>query len=160
MAHQAHELGLDKGPHYEELIKISRIQVLAQELVRHLQEKSSAISDKEVEDYYQSNAPAYRQADVQRLYIPRTRQADSKEKVSDEDANKRDQESADAMKKEAESLRARAAAGEDMDALQKEASTRAGLSTSTPSTKLGKVRRTTLPADQSSVMDLKAGEVS
>jgi len=160
MAHQAHEMGLDQGPRYEELLKITRIQVLSQELVKHLQEKSSAISDKEVEDYYQGNAPAYQEADVQRLYIPRTKQPDPKEKLSDEEAKKRDQESQDAMKKEAESLRSRAAAGEDMDALQKEASTLAGLSTSTPSTKLGKVRRTTLPPDQSSVMDLKAGQVS
>ena len=160
MAHQAHEMGLDQGPRYEELLKITRIQVLSQELVKHLQEKSSAISDKEVEDYYHSNAPVYQEADVQRLYIPRTRQPDAKEKLSDEEAKKRDQESQDAMKKEAESLRARAAGGEEMDALQKEASTMAGLSTSTPNTKLGKVRRTTLPADQSSVMDLKAGQVS
>src|SRR5207244_301776 len=107
---------------YEELLKISRIQVLSQELVRHLQEKSSAISDKEVEDYYHSNAPAYQEADVQRLYIPRTKQPDAKEKLSDEEAKKRDQESQDAMKKEAESLRSRAAGGEEMDALQKEAS--------------------------------------
>jgi parvulin-like peptidyl-prolyl isomerase len=160
MANQAHEMGLDKGSRYEALIKIGRIQVSAQELVKHLQEKSATISDKEVEDYYHNNGSSYQEADVQRLYIPRTKQPDAKEKLSDEEAKKRDQDSQDAMKKEAETLRARAAAGEDLDALQQEASTMAGLSTSTPNTKLGKVRRTTLPPDQSAVMDLKAGQVS
>jgi hypothetical protein len=160
MAHQAHEMGLDQGPRYEELIKIVRIQVLSQELVKHLQEKSSAISDKEVEDYYQSNAPTYQEADVLRMYVPRTKQPDSKEKLSDEDAKKRDEELQDAMKKEAESLRTRAAAGEDFDALQKEASAKAGFTAGSANTKLGKVRRQTLPPEQSSVMDLKAGQVS
>jgi hypothetical protein len=160
MAHQAHEMGLDQGPRYDELIKISRIQVLSQELVKHLQEKSAAISDKEVEDYYQSNLPTYQEADVLRLYVPRTKQPDPKEKLSDEEAKKREEEFQDAMKKEAESLRARAAAGEDFDALQKEASAKAGFPAGTANTKLGKVRRTTLPPEQSSVMDLKAGQVS
>jgi parvulin-like peptidyl-prolyl isomerase len=160
MAEQAHEMGLDHGPRYEELLKISRIQVLSQELVKHLQEKSSTISDTEVEDYYRSNGPAYQEADVQRLYVPRSKQADPKEKLSGEDAKKREQESQEAMKKEAESLRTRAAAGEDFDTLQKEASSMAGMSTSASNPKLGKVRRTTLPSEQSSVMDLKAGQVS
>jgi parvulin-like peptidyl-prolyl isomerase len=160
MAHQAHEMGLDQGPRYQELLKITRIQVLSQELVKHLQERSSTISDTELEDYYRSHGPAYQEAEVQRLYIPRTKQADPKEKLTGEDAKKRDQDSQDEMKKEADNLRTRAAGGEDMDALQKEASKTAGLAGSTPNTKLGKVRRTTLPPEQSSVMDLKAGQVS
>jgi hypothetical protein len=160
MAHQAHEMGLDQGPRYEELIKIGRIQVLSQELVKHLQEKSSAISDKDVEDYYQNNLPTYQEADVLRLYVPRSKQPDPKEKLSEEETKKRDEEFQDTMKKEAESLRARAAAGEDFDALQKEASGKAGFPAGTTNTKLGKVRRQTLPPEQSSVMDLKAGQVS
>src|SRR5438034_5038583 len=64
------------------------------------------------------------------------------------------------MKKEAEALHTRAASGEDFDKLQQEAFTTGGLKANPPSTKLGKVRRSSLPADQGAVFDLKSGEVS
>ena len=64
------------------------------------------------------------------------------------------------MTKLAAGLRARAAKGEDPDKLQKEAYVAAGLPGNAPSTKMEKVRRTTLPANHQAVMDLKPGEVS
>ncbi len=64
------------------------------------------------------------------------------------------------MTRVAANLRARAAKGEDPDKLQKEAYVAAGLSGNAPSTKMEKVRRTTLPANHQAVMDLKPGEVS
>src|SRR5439155_27077690 len=36
MAHEPRKMGLDKGPHYEELMKIARMQVLAQVLGQDL----------------------------------------------------------------------------------------------------------------------------
>ena len=78
---------------------------------------------------------------------------------SDEAAKQRQQESEDAMKKEAEALRARAASGEDFDKLQDEAAGTAEFKAKPP-TKLGKLRRTSLPPTQAEVMDLKPGEVS
>ena len=66
----------------------------------------------------------------------------------------------EAMKKVAADLRDRAAKGEDPDKLQKEAYAAAGLPGNAPNTKMEKVRRTTLPANHQSVMDLKPGEVS
>ena len=63
------------------------------------------------------------------------------------------------MKKQAEALRARAAAGEDFAKLQDEAAAAAEFK-GKPPTQLGKVRRTSLPPDQAEVMDLKPGEIS
>jgi parvulin-like peptidyl-prolyl isomerase len=63
------------------------------------------------------------------------------------------------MKKEADALRARAAAGEDFDKLQDEAAAAAEFKAKPP-TKLGKVRRTSLQPAQAEVMNLKTGEVS
>ncbi|MGA8867086.1 MAG: peptidylprolyl isomerase, partial [Candidatus Sulfotelmatobacter sp.] len=60
----------------------------------------------------------------------------------------------------AESLRARAAAGEDFAKLQKEAFDAAGMKMESPTINLPKVRRSGLPASQASVFDLKAGDVS
>ena len=59
MAHEAHKMGLDKGPRYDDLLKLSHLQVMTQELSRSLQEKTAQISDKEIEDYYHKNAAAY-----------------------------------------------------------------------------------------------------
>ena len=64
------------------------------------------------------------------------------------------------MKKEADKLHARAAAGESFTKLQAEAFTVAGLKTKAPSVKMGKVRRSGLPPAHASVMDLKTGEIS
>src|SRR5207249_2432281 len=47
-----------------------------------------------------------------------------------------------------------------MQVLQQEAFTTGGLKANPPSTELGKVRRSSLPADQGAVFDLKSGEVS
>jgi len=159
--HEAHKMGLDQSPRFEELMKVMRIQVMSQELSRVLQEKASQVPDKDIEDYYHKNDAAYQEADLHRLYIPHSKQLEApKEKLSDEAAKKRQQDAEDAMKKEAAALRARAAAGEDFAKLQDEAYASAGIKTKAPSSSMGKVRRNSLPADQASVMDLKPGEVS
>ena len=161
MAHEARKMGLDKGPHYEELMKIGRMQVLAQVLGQDLQEKAAQIPEREIQDYYKKNDAAYQEADLQRLFIPHGKQLEPpKEKLSDEETKKHQDEADEAMKKEAEALHTRAASGEDFDKLQQEAFTTGGLKANPPSTKLGKVRRSSLPADQGAVFDLKSGEVS
>jgi parvulin-like peptidyl-prolyl isomerase len=60
----------------------------------------------------------------------------------------------------AESLRPRAAAGEDFAKLQKEAFAAAGMKMDSPTVNLPSVRRNGLPPAQSAVLDLKPGEVS
>jgi len=64
------------------------------------------------------------------------------------------------MKTEAEKLHSQAAAGGDFAKLQDEAFQTAGIKTGAPTTNMGKMRRTMLPPDQVSIMDMKAGEVS
>jgi len=66
----------------------------------------------------------------------------------------------EAMKKEAELIRARLVKGEDPEKLQKESFAAGGLPGTPPPTKMEKVRRTSLPSNHQSVMDLKPGEVS
>jgi len=137
------------------------MQVLAQVLGQDLQEKATQIPESEIQDNYKKNDAAYQEADLQRLFIPHGKQLEPpKEKLSDEETKKRQDEADEAMKKEAEALHTRAASGEDFDKLQQEAFTTGGLKANPPSTKLGKVRRSSLPADQGAVFDLKSGEVS
>jgi hypothetical protein len=161
MAYRAHQLGLDQGPKFEERLKAARISTLADLLNQDIQEKASQVPDADIEDYYRKHIDVYQEADLQRLYIPHTKLLEpAKEKLSEVDSKKRQQEAEDAMKKEAEALRARAVAGEDFDKLQEEAFLTAGQKGKAPSTKMGKIRRTGLPPEQASVMDLKPNEVS
>ena len=64
------------------------------------------------------------------------------------------------MTKLADDIRARAAAGEDIAKLQKEAFDAAGMKIESPNINLPNVRRTGLPQGHSAVFDLKQGEVS
>lgn len=165
MVHKAHELGLDQGPRYQELMRVARIGVLTKELSAELQEQAGKISDKEIENYYHNNEASFQEVDLQRIFIPRSKQtAESKDKPADDAAakdaaKKEEQESEDAMKKLAETLRGRAAAGEDFAKLQDEAIASSGFK-GKPPTRLGKVRRTSLPPDQGEVFNLKVGETS
>jgi hypothetical protein len=161
MAHKAHEMGLDQGPKFEEQLKLVRLQVMAQSLNQALQEKASQVPDKDIEDYYQKNTVAYEEATMQRLFIPKSKQLETpKEKLSEAETQKRQQQAEAAMKTEADALRARAAKGEDFAKLQEEAFQFAGMKSKPPSSSMGKTRRTSLPPGHASVMDLKPGEVS
>jgi parvulin-like peptidyl-prolyl isomerase len=161
MVHKAHQMGLDKGPRFEELMRVARLGVLTKELSQNLQDEAGRVSDQDVESYYHKNQTAFQEADLQRIFIPRSKQpaeGKDKDKTSDEAKNAQ-QESEETMKKVAEGLRTRAAAGEDFEKLQDEAVSVAEFK-GKPPTKLGKVRRSSLPPAQAEVMDLKPGETS
>ncbi|MGH9512302.1 MAG: peptidylprolyl isomerase [Terriglobales bacterium] len=162
MANEAHKRGLDRGEHYEELLKLARLQVLTRQLAQSLQEDSAKIPDQEIENYYRNNKAAYEEATLDRLYIPRTQQQQTppKEPLSAADAKKQQGDSEAAMKKEADDLRARAAAGEDFTKLEAEAYKFANFKATPPAVKMEKVRRASLPPSQASVLDMKTGEVS
>jgi hypothetical protein len=109
------------------------------------------------------------------LFVPRTKQveADAKEdedkdeKLTEEQQKAKEaaekakaEEGEQAMTKLAESLRGRAAAGEDFVKLQKEAFEAGGMKIESPTVTLPKVRRTGLPPAHAAVFELKASEVS
>jgi len=161
MSQKAHEMGLDQGPKYEELMKLQRLQVTASLVSQAVQQKASEVSDKDIEDYYNKNLAAYQEATFERLFIPRNKQLDPpKEKLTDAESAKHLEDANAAMKKEADALQARAVAGEDFAKLQMEAYEFAGLKSAPPTQKLNKARRNSLPPTQASAFDLKPGEVS
>ena len=177
MSTTAEKRGLDKGPKFDEMLYFARMQILSQELSRALQEDAGKVTDGDIDDYYKKNKASYEQASFARIFVPRAKQIVNpvvKPKVGAKagakatpttSTNKPPTEaqkkaSEEAMTKLAAALRARAAKGEDPDKLQKEAYTAAGLPGNAPSTKMEKVRRTTLPVNHQAVMDLKPGDVS
>ena len=177
MSTVAEKRGLDKQPKFEEKMNYARMQVLSGELSSALQEEAGKVTDGDIDDYYKKNEASYEQATFARIFVPRAKQivnpvvrpkagtnvgakASATASTNRLPTEAQKKASEEAMTKLAAGLRARAAKGEDPDTLQKEAYVAAGLPGNAPSTKMEKVRRTTLPANHQAVMDLKPGEVS
>jgi parvulin-like peptidyl-prolyl cis-trans isomerase-like protein len=161
MAHEAQKRGLEKDPHFQEMMQFARLQILNQELNKNLQEQAAKVPDKDIADYYKDNTAAYEQATLLRIFIPKRKQLEPpKEGAKPADTKAQEQAAEEAMTKEAEALRTRAAAGEDFEKLQKEAFEAAAIKGSAPSVDIGKMRRTNLPPSQAAAYELKSGEVS
>src|SRR6202166_3288209 len=177
MSTVAEKRGLDKQPKFEEKMNYARMQVLSGELSSALQEDAGKVTDSDIDDYYKKNEASYEQATFARIFVPRAKQivnpvvrpkagpsvgakASATASTNRLPTEAQKKASEEAMTKLAAGLRARATKGEDPDTLQKEAYAAAGLPGNAPSTKMEKVRRTTLPANHQTVMDLKPGEVS
>jgi PPIC-type PPIASE domain len=180
MSTEAKKKGLDKTPQFEETLKFAKMQILTQELQRKIQDDAAKVPPADIEAYYKKNPEAYEQYNLDRLFVPRTKQPDAEakdeeakdekgkdEKLTEEQQKAKEaaekaknEENEQAMTKLAESLRTRAAAGEDFMKLQKEAFEAAGMKIESPTVNLPKVRRTGLPPAHAAVFDLKAGDVS
>jgi hypothetical protein len=173
MSHEAEKRGLDKQAKFEANLKFARMQILSQQLTASLQEESQKISDEEIEKYYKEKVDTYQEANLQRLYIPRTKQivppkaaaGAGKDKDKDKEAEETEEKarakaSEEAMTKTAAALRVRAVKGESFDTLEKEAYLAAGLKGNPPSTKMEKVRPASLPPAHHPALELKAGDVS
>ncbi len=184
MSNEAKKKGLDKTPRFDETVKFAKMQILSNELTREIQEDAAKVPPEEIAAYYKDHAESFEQFNMDRLFVPRSKQDDDDEKEAKEakgkdkdddkeekltpeqEKAKQDKETAEAdaneqaMNKVAEDLRTRAAAGEDIAKLQKEAFEAAGMKIESPNVNLPKVRRTGLPAPHAAVFELKAGEVS
>jgi hypothetical protein len=175
MSEAAKAKGLDKTPQYKEKLKIAQMQILTQELQRTVQEDADKISPEKVAEYYKANPEAYEQYSLDRLFIPRYKQAEAEDKDDAKEPEKlteeqqKAKEAAEKAKQEqgeqelnklADSLREQAAKGEDFVKLQKDGFEAAGTKVDSPTVNLPKVRRTGLPPAHAAVFDLKVGEVS
>jgi parvulin-like peptidyl-prolyl cis-trans isomerase-like protein len=172
MSEAAKAKGLDKTPQFKQALKLQTMQILTTQLQRSVQEKADDVPQTDIDDYYKKNPEAYEQFSLDRLFVPRNKQETADKPVDEEkltDEQKKAKEAADKAKQEegaqemdklAQSLRERAAAGEDFLKLQKEAFEAAGMKMDAPTVNLPKVRRTGLPPAHAAVFDLKVGEVS
>lgn len=158
-AQQAHEMGLDRGPRFEALMKQSRDETLQFLLMQSLKDKAAQVPDKDILQFYNDNRETFVEIELQELYVPMVQAIPA----ASQQVEKRLQDSIIAMKKTADALRTRAVAGEDFAQLQAEAYKAAdyGSTDALPKVEIQKYRRRDLRfADQVSVMDLKSGEVS
>jgi hypothetical protein len=139
----AEKQGLEKNPDTQQLIQFARMQALAREYSRVMQQKAAPTAD-EQQKYYNENQKRYAQYTFDRLIVPL---------VPGKDAQNEGQ-----MKAFAEQLRQRAMKGEDIKTLEKEAYDKAGMQ-NPPETHVV-LQPDSLPPTQQAVLQLKAGEVS
>jgi len=165
MAHESEKEGLDREPQNEQMIAFARLQILTQALTRKIQQDTLNVSDQEIADYYHANPETFEEYTLQRLFVPLRKQpaavTDSKSpRLNAQEQAVREKASEEEMSRLAESLHARAVAGQDLLQLQKEAFDAAGVKVAAPNTSMGKVRRTALPSGHSAIFVLKPGEIS
>ena len=173
MSTEAKKEGLDKTPQYDETVKFVRMQVLTNQLQRKIQEEAADIPPAEIEKFYKEHPDQFEQYNVDRIFVPRTKQVEAEandandEKLTEEQKKAKEaaekaktDEAEQAMTKLADELHTKAAGGEDMTKLQKEAFDAAGMKIESPTVNLPSVRRTGLPPAHAAIFDLKPGEVS
>ncbi|HWX92501.1 MAG TPA: peptidylprolyl isomerase [Terriglobales bacterium] len=161
MSQQARKRGLEQNPHYLQVLKFTKMELLRAELESSLQEEAGKIPQSEVKDFYQNNASNFEQTTFLRVFIPKTRQADTpKDGATAADSDAVQKTSETDMKSVAEDLHTRAVAGEDFDKLQKEAYEAVGVKAAPPPTLNANVRRDSVPGPQSPVFELRPGDLS
>jgi hypothetical protein len=179
MSEAAKKKGLDKSEGYKETLKFVRMRILATKMQDSVRDDADKVPADAIEKYYKDNPEAYEQFSLDRLFVPKQKQATAEEKEEAKEESKENEkmteeqqkahEAAEKAKQEkgeqemnelAETLRQRAAAGEDIAKLQKEAFEAAGTKVENPTVNLPKVRRTGLPPAHAAVFELKVSEVS
>ena len=156
---KAREMGLDKEPQFQEMMRFATLQLLAQNLTRDLQNKAGDIPETEIAKYYQDNPTRFQQVELLRIFIPKSKQHAPETGAA---APPKVDTAADetAMKAVADKVHGEAAAGGDFQKLQQEAFEAAGIKSQSPNVNLGKLTREGLPTNQQQVFELQAGQVS
>src|SRR5581483_7929351 len=158
LSNEALNRGVDKRPEVQALLRYVKASALGGALYKQVLRTANAHSDEDVEKYYHAHVSAFDRYNFQRLFIPATRQGGPA--TPDAVAYKTDETStAEAMKALAEKIHARAVAGEDFVALQKEAFEQGGIK-SEPHIEVFDVARGSLPAEDNQVFALAPGTVS
>ena len=137
MSEAAKKQGLDKSEGYKETLKFVRMRILAQRMQDSVRDDAEKVPQEKIEAYYKENPEAYEQFSLDRLFIPKNKQpsAEDKEEAKEEakeekvtEEQQKAREAAEKAKQEkgeqemtalADSLRARAASGEDVQAAER-----------------------------------------
>jgi PPIC-type PPIASE domain len=145
--------GVENTPAFAEVMRVQRLKTLSDIYRNQLMEQFRNPPQPEIEDYYKQNESKYESAKLSRVYLPKS--------IPDPQATA---EQKDAYTKKltqvADDVQARAAKGEPMDKLQKEAYATLGIGATPPTTDMSMARHGMFPPklDQE-IFSHKAGEV-
>jgi hypothetical protein len=159
-AHRAHELGLDKAPHFDDIVNFTNLQLLSHAMSNHLQQQANKMPDAEFRKYYKEHSEEFEEVELLQLTIPKHKEQNT-ESGSLAPPPREDAPPDEAMKAEAEKLRSQAIAGGDFKKLEEEAFTVAGDGDLAPNPVVGKVTRDTARQFQQLIFDeLEPGQIS
>ncbi|HEY2113633.1 MAG TPA: peptidyl-prolyl cis-trans isomerase, partial [Candidatus Angelobacter sp.] len=149
----AQSAGVENTPTYAEVMRVLRLKTLGDLYLNQLAEQYRNPPEQEIEAYYQANQQKYEAAKLSRIYLPKNDPDPKATPEQKQDFQKKIQQVSD-------DVQARAAKGEDMAKLQKEAYTSLGITAAPPNTDLSLARHGTFPPklDQE-IFSHKAGEV-
>jgi parvulin-like peptidyl-prolyl isomerase len=146
----ARQLRVDHSPQYQSRMRWLEAKTLADLLRQRMEAESRTVSESEIAAYYREQLVQFDEVMLQRLALPKNNFAASDRQGFEADAQRI-----------AGQLRERAAHGEDLQRLQKEAYQALGFAGSAPSTEVGSRRRASLlPAVRDEVFSLQPGEIS
>jgi hypothetical protein len=149
LAAVAEEVGVDKDPAFQELMKVVRTRTLAESYRRALHARFKDPSPQDFENYYQQNLDKFTRLQIDRVFIPRSNPRLPREKQVEFGKN---------AQKLANDIHERAAKGEDVNQLQAEAYKTLGLPDA-PKTDMGPRGKNSFPlALWQQIFALKAGE--
>ena len=145
--------GMENTPAFAEVMRVLRMKTLADLYRNQLAEQYRNPSQQEIEEYYKANPDKFEGAKLSRIFIP----------ANDPDPQATAAKKAEYQKKVqqvTDDIQARAAKGEDMSKLQKDAYTALGIAATPPTTDLGLARHGAFPPkiDQE-IFSHKSGEV-
>lgn len=151
MADAARKAGIENKPQFQDALRVQRMALLQQVYLQDLEEQYKTPPQDEIEKFYKDNVSKFEEVKVHRFFIPKTNPSGQGNK---EEYDKKAPDVASEM-------RERAAKGEDIDKLQKEAYEKLGITNPPPSTDFGKRKRGMFPPQEDQdIFALKAGEVT
>ena len=157
-AREARELGIDKDPHFDEILKFTYLQVLARAMNERLARQSD-MTDAEFAKYYKEHAADFEQVELLQISILKQKSHPSPSGATPQAKVDTAADEA-AMKAEAEKIYSQAVAGGDFATLQEEAYTVAGDPDDAPDADMGVVTRSELGGTQAEVFALQPGQIS
>jgi hypothetical protein len=157
-AREARELGIDKDPHFDEILKFTYLQVLARAMNERLARQAD-MTDTEFAKYYKEHAADFEQVELLQISIPKQKSHPSPSGAAPQAKVDPAADEA-AMKVEAEKIYSQALAGGDFATLQEEAYTVAGDPDDAPDADMGVVTRSELGGTEAEVFALQPGQIS
>lgn len=152
-AEAAKAAGVENTPAYQEVMRVLRLKTMGDLYRNQLAEQFRNPSPEEIEAYYKENESKFEGAKLSRIFLPKN---DPNPKATEEQKQQYQKK----VLQVADDFQARAAKGEEMAKLQKEAYTSLGISAPPPNTDLSLARRGAFPAKlEQDIFSHKAGEV-
>ena len=85
MSSEAKKIGLDKTPRFDETVEFAKMQILKNEMVRSIQEEGAKVPPEAIATYYKEHSETFEQYNLDRLFVPRTKQDNDEEKEDKDD---------------------------------------------------------------------------